>query len=152
LFRGEVKQGRPTFFEYLAGGLLGNVPLIILVFVLSFYDPRVLIISPLFVNIVILSSLVLGAALAAFYVAVGVQSSHIARVIAVGLVTGGFCYLINIAFSYFLIPGLPLGDYWKLATFIPGGALGAFIRTKRKKRTTRRPPPSSPDTSKDPKS
>jgi hypothetical protein len=131
--------------EYLAGGLLGNAPLLFTIFFLTFLDPLLLKSISSALDIVIMAVLVGGAALSAFYVAVGVQSSRIHRVIAVGVVTGGFCYLINLAlslfFQYFFFFPLPLGDYLKIATFLPGGALGAFIRT-RSMRTVRRPPPS----------
>ena len=127
--------------EYLSGGLLGNTPLLFLIFFLSFLDPSFLNTILLAVNIAILGSVVGGAALAAFYVAVGVQSRRVERVVTVGLVTGGFSYLINLALSLLLIP-FPPGDYVKIVAFLSGGALGAFVRTKRK-RTVRRPPPSS---------
>jgi len=141
LSQGYFRQGRPTIVEYLAGGLLGNVPLILVLFALSFSDPQILNTMLLTVQVTIVASLAIGAAVAAFYVAVGVQSQHTFRVIVVGVVTGGFCYLINMALSLFLFPWLPLGDYVKILAFLPAGAIGAFVRT-RKKRTIRRPPSS----------
>lgn len=145
MFKGVTfKKNRPTIVEYLSGGLLGNVPLILVVLVLSFFDPTELPVS--LENFAILASLVIGAAVAAFYVVVGVQSRNLARVIAVGMVTGGFCYLINLALSYTILSELAIGDYWKIFTFIPGAVIGGFLRTKHKK-IMRRPPPSDTKTS-----
>jgi len=123
--------------------MLGNSPWLFLTFFLTFLDP--LFWNTVLFALIILGSLVGGAALAAFYVAVGVQSRRIERVVTVGLVTGGFSYLINLALSLLLFP-FPPGDYVKIVAFLSGGALGAFVRTKRK-RTMRRPPPSSSKTS-----
>lgn len=90
--------------------------MLFLIFILSFVEQ----ISVLTVQVAVLASLLGRATLVAFLVSVSVQSSHIGRVLEVGLLTGAFSFAANLLLGFFL-PVHLVDDYLKILAFMVGG-------------------------------
>jgi hypothetical protein len=124
---------QPSIGKYLVGGLLGNTPLLFLVFALTFLDPAQLYAWSSYIQASIYGSMLAGGALAGYMVTRTLLYRHL----AVGLVTGAFCYLVSIAYSMFLLQFLltkAFKEYWVLFFYALGGTLGGLARQRLRSR------------------
>jgi hypothetical protein len=147
----------PTITQYLIGGLFGNAPILLALFVLTFLDPFWVDANLSSFNVVLSALMLGGAAMAAYFTSIIVQRAYIFRVVIVGAVTGAFCFIVNYALAiifgnYF---GLPLPpylvapqyvDYFRIALLIPGGIAGALIRSRFQRRSRSRQPTTGAET------
>jgi hypothetical protein len=129
----------PTITQYLIGGLFGNAPILLALFVVTFLDPSWVDLQSF--NIILSALMLGGATMAAYFISIMVQRAEKFRVVIVGVVTGSFCFIVNLALTivfgiYFGLPFPPYFvaskyiDYFRAALFIPGGIAGALIRTR----------------------
>ena len=141
----------PTIPQYLIGGLFGNAPILLALFVLTFLDPPWVDANLQSFNIVLSALMLGGAAMAAYFTSVSVQRANTYRVVIVGGVTGGFCFIVNYALSmvfgyYFYLPLPPSRvapqyiDYFRAVLLIPGGIAGALIRSRFQRKSRSRQP------------
>jgi hypothetical protein len=128
----------PSLWEHIAGGLLGNSFLILLLFILTFLGPSIIDANLNLVNSIILASMFAGALLGGFLVEARAHSVDKGSTATVGIVTGLLCYIFNFLFSLVLFPRI-FSEYIVLAVFEAGAVLGGFLkraryRSPRKKR------------------
>lgn len=106
---------------------MGNAPLLFLVFALTFINPTVLNAWTPLIQIIIYSTMFGGGVLAGFLVSRTVLN----RYLAVGLITGAFCYLLNMVYSLFMLQFLlakSFSEYLQLLFYVLGGLLGGLLR------------------------
>lgn len=118
---------QPSIWTYVTGGLIGNIPLLFLLFMLNFvfstvfYKPTV--------EIYIYVTIFIGAVLAGYIVTRTVKHQHP----IIGLVTGASCYLFNVIFSTFFPQFFfleLLKEYFLFMFYVVGGIFGGFLRQK----------------------
>jgi hypothetical protein len=117
----------PTITQYLIGGLFGNAPILLALFVVTFLDPSWVDLN----RSISFSALMLGgAAVAAYFISIMVQRADMFRVVIVGVVTGSFCFIVNLAITivfgiYFGLPFHP--TLWPRSILITLGQLYSYL-------------------------
>jgi hypothetical protein len=127
----------PSLWEHMAGGLLGNAPLLLLLFILTLLGPSVIDANLNLVNSIILASMFAGGSLAGFLVEARSRSLDKGGTATIGLVTGLLCYIFNFFFSQVLIPKI-FPEYIVLVVFMAGAVLGGFLRRITSRRSPRK--------------
>lgn len=126
----------PGIKMYLVAALLGNVPVMFLVFLLTFPELTVLNNYPLLIQASFFSLMFLGAASAGYLIVRRFPT----RPSVLGLTTGALSYVINTLYAVILYRDfMALGGYWPLLAFVSGGVIGSQLRELVRKRR-RRPP------------
>lgn len=123
---------RPGIGRYLAGGFLGNTPMLFAVFALTFVEPSVLHTWTLYIHVLVYSAMFVGGVLAGFIVTRMVPSGYLVA----GLIAGASCFLISVLYSLFL--GFLLSEYFRgylqLLVYCVGGGLGGILRQASRRR------------------